>query len=52
MIGSSLAQDGCVMVAPVVSSNAVDDAGYFQIFLGIFGYEYTEGLSLFDHPTG
>ncbi len=24
----------------------------FKSYLEFFGYEYTEGLSLFDHPTG
>jgi hypothetical protein len=52
MIGSSVGKDSCASVPPVVSSNAVDDAGYFQIILGAFGYAYTEGLSIFDHPTG
>jgi hypothetical protein len=29
MIGSSVAQDSCARVPPVVSSSAVDDADYF-----------------------
>jgi hypothetical protein len=52
-IGSSLGKDSCVRVPPIISSNAVDGAGYLPIIhWSLFGYEYTDDISLFDYTAG
>ena len=51
-IGSSVGKNSCARVPPIVPSNAMDGAGYLPIILGVFDYEYTDDISLFDYTTG